>query len=354
MNVAAQGAGGVAAAAFTLPALGFALGPAVQPRAVQVAGDRPAGRLQRDDLRDEGDHDRPGDRRGRQVDRLRAQARPEIDTEPADQYNHWIALSSRCMHLGCPVRFVSAAERFICPCHGGVYDFRGMVAGGPPVRPLDRFYTRLNTPRPRRDRPALLGQLRAASASRRVTPASRSTGSGSILYPGAVLDRSSVPDEPIPSDAQASRTPASQDPPADVPSAPATRRTNDDAARGRRRGRHHASSTGSTSARRCRAASAGCCSARSRKGINWFYTLGSATMFAFLNQAVTGVFLAMYYRPDVHGRRVRVDPLHHRRRVPRPVRARHAQVGRVGDDHPDLPAHGRACSSSAPTSTRAS
>jgi menaquinol-cytochrome c reductase cytochrome b subunit len=34
------------------------------------------------------------------------------------------------------------------------------------------------------------------------------------------------------------------------------------------------------------------------KGTNWFYTLGSATMFAFLNQAVTGVFLAMYYNPS--------------------------------------------------------
>jgi menaquinol-cytochrome c reductase cytochrome b subunit len=37
------------------------------------------------------------------------------------------------------------------------------------------------------------------------------------------------------------------------------------------------------------------------RGINWFYTLGSATMFAFLNQAVTGVFLAMYYRPGISG-----------------------------------------------------
>ncbi len=45
------------------------------------------------------------------------------------------------MHLGCPVRYSEAAERFICPCHGGVYNFRGEVAGGPPVRPLDRFYT---------------------------------------------------------------------------------------------------------------------------------------------------------------------------------------------------------------------
>ena len=37
------------------------------------------------------------------------------------------------------------------------------------------------------------------------------------------------------------------------------------------------------------------------KGTNWFYTLGSATMFAFLSQAVTGVFLAMYYIPDPAG-----------------------------------------------------
>src|SRR5947199_6968677 len=34
------------------------------------------------------------------------------------------------------------------------------------------------------------------------------------------------------------------------------------------------------------------------KGTNWFYTLGSATLFAFISQAVTGVFLAMYYDPS--------------------------------------------------------
>jgi menaquinol-cytochrome c reductase cytochrome b subunit len=37
------------------------------------------------------------------------------------------------------------------------------------------------------------------------------------------------------------------------------------------------------------------------RGVNWFYTLGSATMFAFLSQTVTGVFLAMFYRPDATG-----------------------------------------------------
>jgi quinol-cytochrome oxidoreductase complex cytochrome b subunit len=34
------------------------------------------------------------------------------------------------------------------------------------------------------------------------------------------------------------------------------------------------------------------------KGTNWFYTLGSATLFAFIVQATTGVFLAMFYTPS--------------------------------------------------------
>jgi hypothetical protein len=42
------------------------------------------------------------------------------------------------------VRWVPASERFICPCHGGVYDLQGVRVGGPPPRPLDRFFTRLH------------------------------------------------------------------------------------------------------------------------------------------------------------------------------------------------------------------
>src|SRR5262245_60199390 len=34
------------------------------------------------------------------------------------------------------------------------------------------------------------------------------------------------------------------------------------------------------------------------RGTNCFYTLGSATLFAFISQAVTGVFLAMFYVPS--------------------------------------------------------
>src|SRR5262245_66041509 len=32
--------------------------------------------------------------------------------------------------------------------------------------------------------------------------------------------------------------------------------------------------------------------------VNWFQTLGSATLTAFLVQALTGAILAMYYKPD--------------------------------------------------------
>ena len=86
---------------------------------------------------------------------------------------------------------------------------------------------------------------------------------------------------------------------------------------------------------------------------NWMQTLGSATLTAFLVQAVTGVILAMYYKPDAGGG-VRLDPAHHERRLGRLARARHAPLGRERLHHPDVPAHGRGCSCSAPTSTRAS
>jgi Rieske Fe-S protein len=145
MNLTANGAGAVAAAAFTLPALGFALAPVFHTTNMswQAIG-YPS------DFTETSYVTKvitlvPGiGEAGNSIAYVRSR-NPSIDTEPEDQYNHWIALSSRCMHLGCPVRYTPAAQRFICPCHGGVYDFRGMVAGGPPVRPLDRFYTRLNT-----------------------------------------------------------------------------------------------------------------------------------------------------------------------------------------------------------------
>ena len=144
MDLAANGAGAVAALAFTLPALGFAIAPIFkrQQWTWQAIG-RPVDFTDTDYVTKVITITAGIGEAGNSIAYVRAR-NPQIDTEPGDQYNHWVALSDRCMHLGCPVRYVEAAQRFICPCHGGVYDFRGMVAGGPPVRPLDRFFTRLN------------------------------------------------------------------------------------------------------------------------------------------------------------------------------------------------------------------
>jgi hypothetical protein len=87
------------------------------------------------------------------------------------------------MHLGCPVRFTPAAGRFICPCHGGVYDLRGVNTGGPPVRPLDRFYTRLNPTTQQVEigpRYSVNSELRRFSAR---DPGQPLDGIGQYLYP---------------------------------------------------------------------------------------------------------------------------------------------------------------------------
>ncbi len=51
--------------------------------------------------------------------------------------------SSKCTHLGCPVRWIPSAELFMCPCHGGVYYKDGDVAAGPPPDPLQQFPVRV-------------------------------------------------------------------------------------------------------------------------------------------------------------------------------------------------------------------
>ncbi len=50
-----------------------------------------------------------------------------------------LAIWNRCAHLGCPVAYSAGSGGYICPCHGGNYDSRGLVTGGPPPRPLDRL-----------------------------------------------------------------------------------------------------------------------------------------------------------------------------------------------------------------------
>jgi menaquinol-cytochrome c reductase iron-sulfur subunit len=144
MTGTAHTAGAIAAAAFTLPALGFAIGPIFKSTPVHWETVGPEGMFTDTNYVPVVLTLAAGiGEAGKSTVYVR-RFNASIDTDPYDRGTPYIAISSRCAHLGCPVRWVDAAERFICPCHGGVYDLLGRRVGGPPVRPLDRFYTRVN------------------------------------------------------------------------------------------------------------------------------------------------------------------------------------------------------------------
>ena len=60
-----------------------------------------------------------------------------------ETHDDFIAFSINCTHLGCPVRWLPKANLFMCPCHGGVYYQNGLVAAGPPPKPLSRLPVRV-------------------------------------------------------------------------------------------------------------------------------------------------------------------------------------------------------------------
>ena len=139
MTVSANGAGAVAALSFTLPALGFAIGPIFKstPHRWETVGTV-------DQFPDNNYIPvvitlTPGIGEAGKATVYMRKFNPALDTDRYDRDTRFIAITSRCAHLGCPVRWVDAAERFICPCHGGVYDLLGRPgrrAPGAPARPL--------------------------------------------------------------------------------------------------------------------------------------------------------------------------------------------------------------------------
>lgn len=143
MSGTAQTAGAIAAAGFTLPALGFAFGPVFHevPHHWSPAG--PPEMFTEDNYVPIVITLTPGvGEVGKGLVYVRKH-NPKIDTDKFDKNTPYIAISARCAHLGCDVRWVSAAQRFVCPCHGGTYNVLGIRVAGPPPRPLDRFFTRL-------------------------------------------------------------------------------------------------------------------------------------------------------------------------------------------------------------------
>jgi cytochrome b6-f complex iron-sulfur subunit len=51
----------------------------------------------------------------------------------------FLALSSKCTHLGCAVPWDTEQQKFICPCHASQFDISGNVLSAPAPRALDLF-----------------------------------------------------------------------------------------------------------------------------------------------------------------------------------------------------------------------
>jgi menaquinol-cytochrome c reductase iron-sulfur subunit len=139
LTVAGQAVGGLAGAIIVLPAVGFAVAPIFEKPDELWESVGPPSRFTPDTYKPVVFTIVEGIGEAGKTTAFVRQGSEEYDESP-DEY---VAISTRCAHLGCPVNYVSASESFVCPCHGGVYDFEGKVIGGPPVRPLDRFQTRV-------------------------------------------------------------------------------------------------------------------------------------------------------------------------------------------------------------------
>lgn len=181
INGTAQAAGVIAAATIILPALGFAIGPVFSQASDTWQPVGPVSRFNSVSYMPEVITIEPGvGEAGNSIAYVRLH-NAAIDGPVKDRYDHVIAISSRCVHVGCPVRWVAGARSFVCPCHGGVYDFRGIRTGGPPPRPLDRFYTMI------RDGQVLIGPRYSVNNElRRFSPRDPGEpldGIGQFLYP---------------------------------------------------------------------------------------------------------------------------------------------------------------------------
>jgi menaquinol-cytochrome c reductase iron-sulfur subunit len=121
-------------------------------------------------------------------------------------------LSSRCVHLGCPVQVnglplddqakteqigntevrripTAAAVGFGCPCHGGQYDDEGNRTAGPPVRALDRYEFKVKNGRLLLSKTYSVGKVEGKGSEAKIKkydligPGQHVDGPEALLYP---------------------------------------------------------------------------------------------------------------------------------------------------------------------------
>ena len=123
-SIGVQAVGGVAVAAVALPAVGFALAPLFEEQSSPFQPVGPTSDFSQDTYRPVVITAVEGIGETGKTTAFVRQGNPDLTGLPSgyekESSDEYIAISTRCAHLGCPVNFVGAARNFICPCHGGV------------------------------------------------------------------------------------------------------------------------------------------------------------------------------------------------------------------------------------------
>jgi len=51
----------------------------------------------------------------------------------------FLAISTKCTHLGCTIQFKNTEDKFMCPCHASAFNKHGEVLAPPATRALDLY-----------------------------------------------------------------------------------------------------------------------------------------------------------------------------------------------------------------------
>ena len=133
MGVATAAIGGLIAAAMTIPAVAYIVGPALKRNT-----DEDWIRLGSASKVELGTPTLFKAKIERQTGWIVSETELTIYVLTDDGRN-FVAMSNTCTHLGCRVRWIDDQQQFFCPCHNAAFAKDGSVLNGPPPRPLDQY-----------------------------------------------------------------------------------------------------------------------------------------------------------------------------------------------------------------------
>jgi len=127
--------GGIIAAVFGIPAIGYLIAPALRkekvgaPVPIGKLEDFPVGQFHQFSftITQVNGWERTANNYGGYLLRR--------SEDPADI----LVLSSRCTHLSCTVNWHEETQTFTCPCHDASFNAQGKVLDGPPPAPLGHY-----------------------------------------------------------------------------------------------------------------------------------------------------------------------------------------------------------------------